>query len=438
MCIRDRANDQSAALSPFTWLALPFPAAIGLSLAMLAKMVVAGVGTALFLRLLQAGGAGAALGGIAYATSSYMVVWLAWPHTGVAALMPWAFVCVELYVARERLWALPALALVIGLQFLAGQAETSLHTGLALALYVLVRWTFVSRELLKLGGLALAAIVGALLAGIQLVPFLDLLQHSTVVSDRAERHIGFGHLNVGALTTWVFPNIRGNPSLDGSLGGFPNYNESTGFVGGGVLALLPLGALWEWSRQRSAAAALTCTGVIAAGIVYGPLTPLAGRLPGLANSANPRLLVVICFCAAALGGLGLDAILHAPFARHFSPWARSNWLGGAGLAAFTAAGLAVAVRGRSVDHWLPHIHGYIGFWLVVGVLALGTATAFIAGGILGGDRRWAAGGLCTLALIEATIFAGPYNPREPLAEVCLLYTSPSPRDLSTSRMPSSA
>ena len=35
-------------------------------------------------------------------------------------------------------------------------------------------------------------------------------------------------------------------------------------------------------------------------------------------------------------------------------------------------------------------------------------------------------------------FMGDDVPRDRLAEICLLYTSPSPRDLSTSRMPSSA
>lgn len=411
------ANDQSAAFSPFNWLALPFPAAIGLSLAMLAKLLVAGVGMAVFLRTLRASGAAAGLGGIAYASSSYMVVWLAWPHAGVAALMPWAFACAELYLARERLWAVPALALAVGLQFLAGHAETSLHMGLALGLYVLVRWISLGRDLRKLGAVALAAVVGAMLAGIQLVPFLDLLRHSTLVADRAARQLGVQHLNLGALTSWVFPNLVGNPSLDGLPGRYPNYNEATGFVGVGVLVLSPLGAWWQWSRDRSVAIALTGIGLISAGIVYGALTPLAGRLPGLGTSYSPRLLVVICFCVAALGGLGLDALLHATTRRSVSLLSRFNWLGAAGLAATAAGGAAVARWGGSVDHWLPSIHGYIGFWLLLGLLSLGTAAAFIAGGLLGGSRQWAGAGLVTLALVEAAIFAGPYNPREPLDAV---------------------
>jgi hypothetical protein len=411
------ANDQSAAFSPFTWLALPFPPAIGLSLAMLAKILVAGLGMALYLRALKTSGAAAALGGIAYASSSFMIVWLAWPHSAVAALFPWAFACAEQYLVGERSWPLPALALVVAVQFLAGHAETSLHMGLALGVYVLVRWALSDRRWRKLGGLAVAASVGTLLAAIQLVPFLDLLRNATLASDRAVRGVGFAHLNLGALSSWVFPNLLGNPSLDGLPGRFPNYNESTGYVGVASLALSPLGAWRAWSRERSVAVALVGLGLVSAGIVYGPLAPLAGRVPGLAVSSNPRLLVVICFCLAALGGLGLDALLHAPISRSANLWAKSNWLGTAGLAAVAAAGLAVALRGRSVDHWLPPLHGYISFWLLVGAASVMTACAFVAAGLLGGNRRWAVAGLCTLALIEAAIFAGPFNPREPLNEV---------------------
>ena len=54
-----------------------------------------------------------------------------------------------------------------------------------------------------------------------------------------------------------------------------------------------------------------------------------------------------------------------------------------------------------------------------------------------------------MEMLEANVLAAPRNPskRRPIhdpssndsqVEICLLYTSPSPRDLSTSRMPSSA
>ena len=49
--------------------------------------------------------------------------------------------------------------------------------------------------------------------------------------------------------------------------------------------------------------------------------------------------------------------------------------------------------------------------------------------VLGGNPR---------SPLVAHAQGSPLTPEEALAKLCLLYTSPSPRDLSTSRMPSSA
>lgn len=411
------ANDQSAVFSPFTWFALLFPAAIGLSLAMLAKLLLAGLGMAVYLRTLKASGVASALGGIAYASSSFMVVWLAWPHAAVAAIMPWTFAFVEIYLRASRRWALASLAFVVGLQFLAGHAETSLHFGLALGMYVIVRWGFSHGRGPALAWLGAAALIGTMLAAIQLVPFFDLLRHATLVSDRTSSGLGFAHLSPSALSSWIFPNVVGNPGIDGRYGRLPNYNEATGFAGVTALLLSPIGAWWAWRRERSAAIALVGIGTVAAAIVYGPLSPIVGRLPVLGTSNNERLLVVICFSIAALGGLGLDGLLQARPWRVVGALAHAYWVGITAVLVVVAAGLGLAISGQGVDHLLPGYHSYIGFWVAVGVVSVGAALAFVAAGLFGGPRRVAATGLCALALAEAAIFAGPFNPREPLNSV---------------------
>src|SRR6202022_3839002 len=45
------------------------------------------------------------------------------------------------------------------------------------------------------------------------------------------------------------------------------------------------------------------------------------------------------------------------------------------------------------------------------------ALAFAATGLLSAHKRLAAGGLCALVLVEAAIFAGPFNPQEPASSV---------------------
>ena len=55
-----------------------------------------------------------------------------------------------------------------------------------------------------------------------------------------------------------------------------------------------------------------------------------------------------------------------------------------------------------------------------------------------GNARAFAGFLMSAFGFRCTAYAGPETGVRDKASYCLLYTSPSPRDLSTSRMPSSA
>lgn len=412
------AGDQPAPFSLFTWLALPFSAAIGLSLAMLAKLLAAGFGMAFYLRSLKARGIAAAFGGIAYASSSFMVIWLAWPHTAVASLFPWAFAFGERYLRGGSHWAIAGLAVVVALQFLAGHAETSLQFGLALSLYLAIRWAMDVRGWRRLAGLAAAAAVGTLLAGIQLLPFLDFVRHATFVTDRSLSHVGFAYLPKGAISSWLFPNAIGNPAIDGNPGRPPNYSESTGFVGVAVLVLSPLGAWTAWRRERSVAIGLVTIGLISAGMAYGVLTRVTGLIPGLGSSYAGRLIVIMCFALAALGGLGLEGLLERPRFRPIFSFDQAYWIGLSGLGVIAVGGYTLVLRGQAVDTLLPSYHHiWIGFWLAMGAAALGTALAFVASVMFGGPRRIGAAGLCALALLEATIFAGPFNPREPLTSV---------------------
>ena len=93
------------------------------------------------------------------------------------------------------------------------------------------------------------------------------------------------------------------------------------------------------------------------------------------------------------------------------------WLGALGLAGVVTVGLLVWALGARVDGLLPQGHTYIGFWIVSGLLALGSAIAFVLGGLAGGRRTWAATGLCALALAEGALFAGTFYPLQPLSAV---------------------
>ncbi|MGH7881977.1 MAG: YfhO family protein [Candidatus Dormibacteraceae bacterium] len=303
------ANDQSGVFSPFTLIELAFPTTTwGMSMVMLAKLVVAAATMFVFGRSIGMRSLAAVMAGVAYAGSSFMVVWLGWPHTVIAALLPLAFAGVEWYLRTGRRLALALLAGTLCAQFLGGHAETSVHLGFGLLFYSVVRWLFGERQLGQLFWLGAMGVLGTAAAAIQLVPFVDILRTATLVGDRSALAIGIQHLPAANLISWVVPNIAGNPSIDGRLGLFPNYNEGTGFASLTMLLLAPIGVVVGWRRRRPSTIALTVLGVVAFGLAYTPLALLLGRLPVLSVTNNGRAIVLCCFVVSALGGCGASAL----------------------------------------------------------------------------------------------------------------------------------
>jgi hypothetical protein len=411
-------NDQTGALSPLTLLTLPFSPAQAVSLMMIAKLWIAGLGTAFFLRQLGAGGLAAFLAGLAFATSSALTVWLGYPNSTVVALMPLGFAALEWYLREDRPAALAVLAVDLGLMFLAGHAPTDAHLIGALAVYGVVRLVAPQpRRWKKLSGLVAAGVAGLLIGGIQVLPFLEALRNGTIFNLRLGERAGEGHLALSSVLTWVVPNSQGNPAIDGLNGRAPNFSESSGFAGIGILLLSPLGAAWLWRRRRSAALGLIGLGAVAAGIVYGPLSKIAGRLPILEVSNNARLIAVLCFVAAVLGGLGLEAVIGGARRPRSRLSLAALPIGAGGLLMLGGAWVLLYRRRGGVDALLAPVHGHIGFWVAVALISVIVALAFIVSGRWGDAPRLASSGLAVLALVEAMLYAWPYNPMSRLQEV---------------------
>lgn len=413
------ADDVSAVLSPFTLMALPFGAARGLSLSMLVRLWVAGLGMLVFLRVLGVRPLAAGAGGIAYAGSAFMVVWLAWPHTGVAALLPWVFAFAERYLRRAGYLAQAGLAAAICLQFLAGHAETSFHLGLGAALYCLIRCLDGQPGRLRsVFGLGVSALVGTAAAGIQLLPFLQELQRAPLISDRQGAGLGSGHLFRTEASSWIAPNLHGNPAIDGLPGRNPNYNEATGYAGAASLVMATVGLFREWLRARTVAIGLVGVGLVAAGTIYGPLSSIVGRLPGLSVSNNARMIVLLCFVVAALAGIGLDAVADRPRRTAAGPAGALALAVGLAALAVLAAGVGLFAFLRvGAEHLVPPLpNGSLTFWALVALSAMVAAGGLLVSGWLrGGVLPFAA--LAILVLLETSLFAGPHEPQVPPGDV---------------------
>ena len=152
------------------------------------------------------------------------------------------------------------------------------------------------------------------------------------------------------------------------------------------------------------------------------------KLPPWLEIAKPRLIPLLL--ATTLGGMALSDSWPLPLPR------LACTLGGGALAA-AAAGVLNCLWEEQLDGQMQRTSGRAlpsgrlsgsQAFLIAVALACGASLLLVAG-----VNCLAAGlsllGLCSYVLLYTIVL----KPR-----TCLLYTSPSPRDLSTSRMPSSA
>ena len=407
------ADYGSAVFSPFTLVAAGIGGtAWGYSIAMLAKMWVAGLGMVLYLRLLGVRPAGAALGAISYGTCSYVVVWLAWPHSSVAALLPWSFAAVEWHLRRPSRAGIGAVALVVALQFFAGHAESSIVLAEGLLIYAACR-CFDARVRRGRGfiGLIAAAILGSLAAAVQILPFLQQMLTTSLGS--FHRGVGLSHLAPSAISSWIIPNLHGNPGIDGQFGRPPHYNESTGFAGVAALVLSMIGAVYP-RRWRTARVGLVLIGLFATAIVYGLLTPFIGSLPLLKVTRNTYMVMLICFAIASLAGMGLDALSARPM-RQSTVGAGALVFGMAGLATTGALTLAFVILKSKAERLVPPLppalHGGMGFWALLGGASLLAASSLALAMWCRGGRPGLLASILVLALLESGVFAGAYEPQ---------------------------
>jgi hypothetical protein len=414
------ANDQSAFYSPFNLIALAFAPARGLSLAMLLKLVVAGVSMGLLVRRLGAGAFPAACAAVVYATSSYLVVWLGFSTGSVAAVAPLVYAAADWFIAEGRPLALAAVALSVALCLVAGHAETTFQVAFGVALFCLVRSAARPRQApARLTLLAVGVLIGVAVSGVHLLPFVTQALHVGLASSRSASGMGFVHLPLEKLLTWVVPSLRGNPSIDGYLETPWNFNESTGFVGVGALVLAAVGG-WTGLRRRSnPAIALLATLLLSLGMVYGALSPLAGRLPVLASTINTRFILTACIAVAALAGLGLGELTRPSDdrSRRRGMHVALLGVGGGGLLGVALLGLLLFAKRARVDSLLGHADGVIFFWVLLALTSGTAAIALVIASRASRLRTPALAGVALLLVMEGAIFAGPYNPHVPPAEV---------------------
>lgn len=327
------ANLQSAIFYPPNWLYFLGPVEWLMGIIAVLHVLWAGLGMFAFARTLGLRPFAAAVSGLSFMLSGYLIARLGFlSMTTAYAWLPWLLLGVERIVTRCRLADALLLGLMLGLQLLAGHAQTSFYSGLALVAYAAFRIGVINRKerqerenksgflfapfAVRIRLLALAALLGIGLAAIQLVPTGELMQ----LSQRSagldyDFAMTYSFWPWRLLTLWA-PNFFGQPA-NGNYWGYGAYWEDDGYLG--VLPLLLASAsIVTWRRKRHPLVPFFAgMALVALVLALGRNTPiypwLFRHVPGFGLFQAPaRLLALYTLAVSVLAGIGAEAWQFSP------------------------------------------------------------------------------------------------------------------------------
>lgn len=405
----------------------------------LVEMVVTIGGMVLFTRRLGLGRAAGWMGGLAYATSGFMVAWTNWPQTRVAAFVPALFWALERLLQVRGGRSVALVAAVVGAMLAGGFPAVTTYALYTGAAYVLVRLAVLERHrlgrLVTSGGLAIASVAaGALLVAVQLLPFLDLLGQ-TYVGPRDQDAENF--LPLASLVTMLAPDAMGTTNARIGWLGPRNPIESFSYAGVAVVLLAGIGMITGFRAARAGSRApVSRRGVraflIAATLVWGvaiyaggPWLTLLQRVPFLDMNPIGRARSVLGFLVAVLAAIGFDALLRS---EPVQVRLRGLWRGTPGerwgrvARAGAWAVLAVATVAL-IAHGLQYAvdGGFYGYYGTRVVIAAGLGALALIGVGLARFRRggWRLAGLVLIPAVvlgQAVTVVVPFWPEVPRAD----------------------
>lgn len=392
-------NPQAQPISPVAMLTRALPIQHHLMAALALKILLAFEGAWLLARLAGASRYSSLLAAGGFAIGGGILAWWAFPHSTVAAWVPW------LAAAAIRLFrgggprAVATTALITAALLLSGQPETAAGGGLftAVAGLSLARRREFGRGL---GKAALAASLGFCLAAPHLLPFALHLPQSARVHEVVARSLPEYASYLELPKSWFLPGYAaymlaptsprayGIPFHSEFRGPF-NWLEATcGYAG--ILAFA--GSLAALFAPRRRLLPFLLFGIASLLLAAQPI-PLALALHAfsfLKTVAWTRFLLVGCLALAIAGALGLDRLLARRRRGQRLPIAAL-----AGLAVATALSLGV-----HADRWT------VALWLL---LALAVASGLAAGHRRAG-RAASFAGLGLVLLLDLVPWARGFLP----------------------------
>ena len=322
-----------AGASPLVWLYLLVPASYAPGLVAAARAVVASGLMFGFLRSLNTDRSAAAIGGVAYAFTGYLIIWASWPQSNVAAFAPALFWATERLLRDPRPRRSVPLALTISALLLSNFPLATGYLLLATGVYAAVRAVSIFGAPLSAAALSrmrkpawwgiIGALLGVALVSVYVSEFSNYFDFAdTSPRERAARDSSTGtRFALTMVIPWAFGAGHATPAF---WAAGSNPIEAQGYVGASVLvlALLTLGHLTRGQRRKlggaarhrsSAVTALWIIAILGVWVSYvgGPLTSLLQSIPLLGQNSVGRSRVVTHLAVAALAGLGAQFWLDA-------------------------------------------------------------------------------------------------------------------------------
>lgn len=374
-----------------------------------AHLLVIGVtvaGMVLLLRRLGLSHAAGLLGGFAFATSGFMYMWLQWPQTRIAALLPWLFWSVERAIQVRRAVAAIPVALVTAIMYLGFFPPLMAQCMLAAGVYLLARLWVERRRRRRQELVQTAAVVGTgVLLGVALVAWLvlPLLNQVSGLDLTYREQTSTCHAPAKSVVSLVFPRYGSSPDFEFVCP--QGEHETETFAGVMVVGLAGLGLLTRGKLPGGARGYFAGLGATVAMLVFlgGPGLWLLQHLPVFDLNRITRLRVLLGFAIAVFAACGFDRLVQ--YVRDAGTSGRRL------LAALAGLFVVVAVVLLRVRDWHDIPMPALGGWVPV-VACLVTAGVLLAAGARHpGWRRLALYAVPIVITVEAVAAIGPYWPR---------------------------
>jgi len=365
------AVPNNALYSPLTATYYMLPTWLAPAYERLLEIIVSAGACYLFLRRLKLSRPSAVTGGLVFASSAFMIVWLGFPQTRTASFIPALFWTLERFLQERRLRDAALISVPVACMLLGGFPSVTGFTLLTAAAYVGVRLLAEHpRELRRLLLSGLGAVVGVVagfaLAMFQLIGFLDFFS-TWLIRGRAQD--SSSHLDPASLLTsfspWLFGTVNSSKPPGFILP--PNLIEAMSYAGAGAVVLafvaiaLPRRARALLPRASGIFFALATGAWLELIYLGGPPLGLAQKLPVLstlfAQNYIGRARSILGFLVAVLAAVGFDLLLRRraelpalPGPRWWRFLHRAHaWPIALGLAILAAGALLLRLAGHRVE-----------------------------------------------------------------------------------------